>query len=1122
MNRIQSRWFKNAGGNNDVCIGSLTRKFLAALGRTMMALALVTAATSGHAGDILFVSDTTTDSQNIPSVLTTGGHNVTVIVNDYMVTGGTFGLAEGTNTALANTDLGIYCAVFWSASGPHEPDGFNGGLGADGGLHNAPTVFANLNTYVGSGGFVFVTGHDAAANPDDPLLAEFIAGTPAGGVAVLGQELRTRPHSDPFVAFVQGGNALSDGVTNITGATPGVFVALRTHPNGALVNESVPGGVNLLDGVQDLDAVVTFDSSQTSVVVEEPRMPGAGMWTVRTPSGTADHGEFVNIGHVAYVANGVFLYEDLPANPGVFLSNGWPAGEDRSWLPLPDGDPVYNAALLNFAHNSCISLPYDAAKTPIADDKSVSTPLSDDIDITLTGSDPNGDPITFSIVSEPAFGTVDKTNLPMITYTPNGVFTGDAILTFVVSDGTRTSDPGTVTIAVLPNLPPAADAGGPYVVNEGDSVALDGSGSSDPDDGDVLTYEWDLDNDGVFETPGQTPAFDASGLDGPSDIPVALKVTDIAGATDVDTSVVSVLNVAPSVAADNATVTKNEGQTASNTGTFSDPGADTVTVTASVGILTQVGTQSGTWSWMYGTSDGPDDSQTVTITAGDGEGGVSTTTFDLFVLNVPPVASDDVYGTNEDTPLIVAAPGVLEFDTDVPTDPLTASVTTGPSNGVLVLNGNGSFTYTPDFNWFGTDSFVYTAMDDDGATDTATVTINVAAVNDPPTLSVNIATQTIQYSDGISPVTITAADVDNVLPALSLSNLPVALPDFLSVSGGACVPDNVVPAGTGSNCTWTLSGDIGVGAGNHPMTFTVTDGGGLNASAGTTVVVVQEDATAMLDEDNDVAVMVDEPGSDSSLAFSLTVFVTETSPDQAVNSLTAAGDIGLANVSMSLAPVGPGGSHAGSCGVPTVSGAGYLAVKTVTCNFSGVPVSTYSVNVTVDGAFYTGSGEDVLTVYDPSLGFATGGGWFYWPGTLDKTNYGFTMKFGRNGRNVKGSLLLIRHQADGSNYRFKSNALEGLAVGDNESPAFVWASFSGKGTYREPGWPDPIGNHKFTTYVEDRGEPGSGVDRVWIETRDRDNLVLPGLSMSQPATTNATTINGGNIVVPHTTGNGKK
>ena len=59
---------------------------------------------------------------------------------------------------------------------------------------------------------------------------------------------------------------------------------------------------------------------------------------------------------------------------------------------------------------------------------------------------------------------------------------------------------------------------------------------------------------------------------------------------------------------------KSESQTANNTGTFSDLGDDTVTITASIGTVSQVGTQSGTWSWSFDTSDGTDDSQTVTIT----------------------------------------------------------------------------------------------------------------------------------------------------------------------------------------------------------------------------------------------------------------------------------------------------------------------------------------------------------------------------------------------------------------------------------------------------------------------------------------------------------------------------
>ena len=106
-----------------------------------------------------------------------------------------------------------------------------------------------------------------------------------------------------------------------------------------------------------------------------------------------------------------------------------------------------------------------------------------------------------------------------------------------------------------------------------------------------------------------------------------------------DTFTVNVANVAPSVAADNATVTVDEGQTATNTGTFSDPGADTVTITASIGTITQ---NAGTWSWSFDSTDGPDESQTVTITAEDDDGAQSTITFDLVVNNVAPsVAADN-------------------------------------------------------------------------------------------------------------------------------------------------------------------------------------------------------------------------------------------------------------------------------------------------------------------------------------------------------------------------------------------------------------------------------------------------------------------------------------------------
>ena len=703
-------------------------------------------------------------------------------------------------------------------------------------------------------------------------------------------------------------------------------------------------------------------------------------------------------------------------------------------------------------------------------------------------------------------------------YADDGVYNVTVAVTD--DDGGVGSDSATVTVN---NVAPSTDAGPDQGINEGGTYVSAGSFTDPGADTWTATVDYG-DGSGIQPlplNPDMSFVLSHTYLDD-GVFTVTVTVTDDEGGAGSDTAIVTVQNLPPTVAANAPTVTVNEGAIAANSGTFADSGDDTVAITASIGGISQTGTQSGTWSWAFTTLDGPDQTQTVTVTATDSDGAASMTTFDLVVLNVPPVANDDIYGTDEDTPLIVPADGVLGNDTDPGLDMLSASVTSPPSNGMLVLNTDGSFTYTPDPNWFGADSFTYSATDDDLASDTATVTINVAPVNDPPVLSVDFATQSVQYSDGISPVTITAADIDSVLPPVSLSY--GALPTALSVSAGTCAVDNTVPAGTGSSCTWTLSGNATVGAGTYPINFSVDDSAAeFNTdNASTEVVVVQEDATGLFDGDNPSAVLVDGDGSDSSLPFTLTVHVSETVPDFAANGLTAAGDIGLADVVIDLVPVGPGGTVSGTGCTRAISGAGYLGVLEVTCGFSGIPVNTYSIEVTIDGSYYTGSAEDVVTVFDPSLGFASGGGWFYWPGTMDKTNYGFTMKYGKNGRNVKGNMLVIRHLADGTNHRFKSNALGGLAVGEGGSPSFGWASFTGKGTYRAPGWEDAIGNHEFTVYVEDHGEPGADADRIWVEVLDKSDLVVPGLSIAPPATDNAEVIDGGNIVVPHANSGGKK
>lgn len=100
-------------------------------------------------------------------------------------------------------------------------------------------------------------------------------------------------------------------------------------------------------------------------------------------------------------------------------------------------------------------------------------------------------------------------------------------------------------------------------------------------------------------------------------------------------------------------------------------------------------------------------------------------------VNDAPVAVDDTYTTSEDTPLTVVVPGVLGNDTDVEGDTLTAGLVSGPAHGTLTLYADGSFIYTPDTGWLGTDSFTYAASDGTANSNPATVTLTVTAAPAP-------------------------------------------------------------------------------------------------------------------------------------------------------------------------------------------------------------------------------------------------------------------------------------------------------------------------------------------------------------------------------------------------------
>ena len=112
------------------------------------------------------------------------------------------------------------------------------------------------------------------------------------------------------------------------------------------------------------------------------------------------------------------------------------------------------------------------------------------------------------------------------------------VASFYAPDAYRASDHDPVLIGLDTNDAPTVDAGGPYSVVEGSSVTVTATGSDA--DGDALTYAWDLDDNGTFETPGQSATFSAAGLVAPDSRTIRVQVSD-GSATGTDTATVNVI-----------------------------------------------------------------------------------------------------------------------------------------------------------------------------------------------------------------------------------------------------------------------------------------------------------------------------------------------------------------------------------------------------------------------------------------------------------------------------------------------------------------------------------------------------------------------------------------------------
>jgi uncharacterized repeat protein (TIGR01451 family) len=193
-----------------------------------------------------------------------------------------------------------------------------------------------------------------------------------------------------------------------------------------------------------------------------------------------------------------------------------------------------------------------------------------------------------------------------------------------------------------------------------------------------------------------------------------------------------------------------------------------------------------------------------------------------------PVANNDSYSTNQNTPLTVLGSGVLTNDTDADKNSLTAAIVTNPSHAAsFTLNSNGSFSYTPVTNYVGPDSFTYRANDGEKLSNVATVTI---AVNDniSPTITITSPAANATYqlngsvaasyacADSGSGVATCQGPVANGSPidtsSTGTKTFTVRSSDNVGNGSGTSVTYSVVSGGGGGS----TSADLGIGLAASP------------------------------------------------------------------------------------------------------------------------------------------------------------------------------------------------------------------------------------------------------------------------------------------------------------------
>ncbi|GAB2591226.1 Ig-like domain-containing protein [Microlunatus antarcticus] len=437
---------------------------------------------------------------------------------------------------------------------------------------------------------------------------------------------------------------------------------------------------------------------------------------------------------------------------------------------------------------------------PVVNDLDVTAGYQKTVAVTLSGSDADDDPLTFT-VGDPEHGTLEQTGTgPELIYTPEDGYSGPDEFVYTANDGTEESEAATVSIVVT-EKPNAA----PVVTNVAVTARFESAtpvtlSGTDPD-GDTLTYTVGDPAHGTLSGTAPeltyTPDPGYSGAD-------SFTYTASDGALESQPASVSITvgvdpNRAPVVEDVPVTTAFETSLPVSLAGT--DPDGDPLTYTTGTpahGTLTGTGTQR-TYTPAAGYS-GPD---SFTYTANDGKLDSTPGTVRITVghrLNTAPTVTNLTVTAGFESPTPIVLRG-----TDADADTLTYT-TTQPSHGTLTGIGLAR-TYVPADGYTGPDSFTYTANDGTLDSAPATVSITVGAQSCTPAEPKRELDVNVDQRDG---------DGSVPSPKFSTKKSGELLLAFVSVNGSTKGGQSVTKV-TGGGLTWSLVQRDSTGAGSSEI-----------------------------------------------------------------------------------------------------------------------------------------------------------------------------------------------------------------------------------------------------------------------------------------------------------------